>query len=240
MTGKHEEMEIRIAIVSGGARGIGLAIVNRLREEGCFVISLDRDHEIALPSIERATRGGKVQWHADISDEQSVKDVFNELSAKYGRLDILVNNAGIVRDRVIWKMEAEEFDAVLNLNLRGTWLMCRAAARIMKTQQSGHIVNISSRAWLGNPGQSNYAPSKAGVVALTRVLALELGRYGVIVNAVAPGLIDTPLTRGLSDDVLSKLIAAQPTRSMGTPDDVAQAVVFLSGKSNRFITGQNL
>jgi NAD(P)-dependent dehydrogenase (short-subunit alcohol dehydrogenase family) len=137
-------------------------------------------------------------------------------------------------------MPAEDFDKVISVNLRGTWLMCREAAVVMKQQKSGRIVNVASRAWLGNPGQSNYSPSKAGVVGLTRVLALELGRYNVMVNAVAPGLIDTPLTQSLSEDVLAKLINAQPTKTIGSPEDVAHTVAFLADENTKFITGQTI
>ena len=137
-------------------------------------------------------------------------------------------------------MPAEDFDKVISVNLRGTWLMCRAAASVMKEQKSGRIINVASRAWLGNPGQSNYSASKAGVVGLTRVLALELGRYNVLVNAVAPGLIDTPLTQALSEDVLAKLINAQPTKTIGSPDDVAHTVAFLANENTKFITGQTI
>jgi len=152
----------------------------------------------------------------------------------------LVNNAGIIRDNMIWKMPVGDFDQVVQINLKGTWLMCREAAKLMKEQNSGRIVNIASRAWLGNPGQSNYSASKAGVISLTRVLALELGKYNVLVNAIAPGLIDTPLTQKLEKDVLEKLILSQPTRSMGQPSDVANAVSFLVSESTHFITGQVL
>jgi NAD(P)-dependent dehydrogenase (short-subunit alcohol dehydrogenase family) len=153
---------------------------------------------------------------------------------------VVVNNAGIIKDNVIWKMPTIDFDMVVDVNLKGTWLMCRAASHAMRSNNRGRIVNIASRAWLGNPGQSNYSASKAGVVGLTRVLALELGRYGVLVNAVAPGLIDTPLTQKLSDDVREKLIQAQPTKSMGQPEDVAHAVSFLCHPNTGFITGQTL
>jgi NAD(P)-dependent dehydrogenase (short-subunit alcohol dehydrogenase family) len=128
----------------------------------------------------------------------------------------------------------------MSVNLKGTWLMCREAAKIMKQQNSGRIINISSRAWLGNKGQSNYSASKAGVVALTRVLALELGKYNVCVNAVAPGLIDTPLTQKLEKEILQKLSEAQPTKTMGKPEDVANAVSFLSSEKTKFITGQTI
>jgi NAD(P)-dependent dehydrogenase (short-subunit alcohol dehydrogenase family) len=139
---------------------------------------------------------------------------------------------------MIHKMPAAEFDSVINTNLKGTWLMCREAAKVMKDQKLGRIVNISSRAWLGNPGQSNYSASKAGIVGLTRVLALELGKFNVLVNAIAPGLIDTPMTRSLKEEALQKLIDAQPTKSIGKAEDIANAVSFLVSERTQFITGQ--
>ena len=137
-------------------------------------------------------------------------------------------------------MPTDDFDLVMKINLKGVWLMCRECAKIMKEKKSGRIVNVASRAWLGNRGQSNYAASKAGVVSLTRVLALELGKYNVLVNAVAPGLIDTPLTQKLEKDILQKLIEAQPTRTMGKPEDVANVVSFLASEKTQFITGQTI
>ena len=135
-------------------------------------------------------------------------------------------------------MPSSDFDFVLQVNLKGPWLLCKEAAVLMTKRRSGRIVNISSRAWLGNPGQSNYSASKAGIVGLTRVLALELGRYNILVNAVAPGLIDTDLTRSLKPEVLQKLIEAQPTKSMGKPQDIAHVVSFLANPATSFITGQ--
>jgi NAD(P)-dependent dehydrogenase (short-subunit alcohol dehydrogenase family) len=176
----------------------------------------------------------------DISDETEVHQLFEQVLNTYGRIDILVNNAGIIRDHMIWKMTPEEFDAVIRVNLRGTWLMCREAAIVMKERKAGAIINITSRAWLGNPGQTNYAASKAGIVGLTRSLALELGPHNVRVNAVAPGLIDTPLARALPAEVQQKLINAQPTRSMGQPEDVAEVVAFLASDRCQFMTGQVL
>ncbi|TNE53498.1 MAG: SDR family oxidoreductase [Bacteroidetes bacterium] len=162
------------------------------------------------------------------------------MTRSWERLDVLVNNAGIIRDSTIWNMSASDFDQVISVNLKGPWLLCREAARLMKRQKSGRIINIASRALLGNAGQTNYSASKAGLVGMTRALALELGRYNVSVNAVAPGLIDTPLTQKLSPEIRQKLIDAQPTRTMGKPEDVANAVAFLASEHTRFITGQTL
>jgi NAD(P)-dependent dehydrogenase (short-subunit alcohol dehydrogenase family) len=230
----------KIAIVTGAAKGIGKAITERLIEDGFLVVAVDVDEESGKKLLENYDEEQLMYACADISDEYSVREIFAMVMEKYQRIDVLVNNAGIIRDNMIWKMSADDFDAVMNINLRGAWLMCRQAATIMKEQQSGRIVNIASRAWLGNRGQSNYSPSKAGLVSLTRVLALELGKYKVCVNAVAPGLIDTPLAQALSAEVREQLIAAQPTREMGRPEDVAHAVAFLVSERTQFITGQTI
>ncbi|MDI1353596.1 MAG: SDR family NAD(P)-dependent oxidoreductase [bacterium] len=227
------------ALVTGAVKGIGKAITYKLIHEGYFVIMVDVDKAAGL-ELESENKGLCVFRSCNISKEAEVKEVFSFIAGTYGNLDLLVNNAGIIKDNLIWNMAAEDFDSVVDINLKGTWLMCKEAAGLMKNQQKGRIVNIASRAWLGNKGQSNYSASKAGIIGLTRVLALELGKYNVCVNAIAPGLIDTPLTRGLRKDVLEGLIAAQPTKSIGQPSDIANAVAFLGSYSTGFITGQTL
>ncbi|KAA3652955.1 MAG: SDR family NAD(P)-dependent oxidoreductase [Bacteroidetes bacterium] len=227
------------AIITGAAKGIGKAIAKRLKKEGFFCILIDVDQENGK-ELTKEFEGSAKFFNCDISSEKEVNLLFEELLHEYGKIDVLVNNAGIIRDNVIWKMPVEDFDKVLDVNLKGTWLMCKMAGEIMRKQSSGRIINITSRAWLGNRGQSNYAASKAGVVGLTRVLALELGKYGVLVNAVAPGLILTDLTQKLPQNVLEKLIEAQPTKSMGKPEDIANVVAFLCDEKTQFITGQTI
>jgi len=229
-----------VALVTGAAKGIGFAIVSKLVKKDYFVVLVDIDEKAGAEAMQSFSDENAVFLKADISNEQSVKSLFELVMNKFGRLDAIVNNAGIIRDNVIWKMSMEEFDTVININLRGTWLMCREAAKIMREQKRGRIVNIASRAWLGNIGQSNYSASKAGVVALSRVLALELGPSNVLVNCIAPGLIETPLSMNLNPEVREKLINAQPTKKMGKPEDVANAVVFLLNEDTDFITGQTL
>ncbi len=233
-------MKKRLSIVTGAAKGIGKSIALQLCADGFFVVLIDVDKEAGI-SLEKEIGSDFSHFiHANINDEKSVQQLFEEAKNSYGSIDLLVNNAGIIRDKMIWKMSLDEFDEVVSVNLKGTWIMCREAAKIMKEQTFGRIINIASRAWLGNPGQSNYAASKAGVIGLTRVLALELGRYNVLVNAVAPGLIDTPLTQNLEASVREKLIQAQPTKTIGKPEDVANAVSFLANEKTQFITGQVL
>ncbi len=225
-------MNKRTAIVTGAAKGIGYAITKKLEQSGYFIYAVDKDEENGLKLNSENIR----YVNADISSETDVEELFRITD----RLDAVVNNAGIIKDNMIWNMPACDFDAVLQVNLKGAWLMCKQAAVKFKNQKSGRIVNIASRAWLGNRGQSNYSASKAGIIGLTRVMALELGKYNVLVNAVAPGLIDTPLTRALNKDILQNLIDAQPTRTIGKPEDVANAVAFLISEDTQFITGQTI
>jgi NAD(P)-dependent dehydrogenase (short-subunit alcohol dehydrogenase family) len=232
-------MDKRVAIITGAAKGIGKAIAERMVKDSYIAILVDVDIESGTNLAKEL--GNSAQFiSCDISDIKAVENLFKSVIDKFGKVDAVVNNAGIIRDNVIWKMPEEDFDKVVDINLKGTWLMCKVAGTLMREQKSGRIVNITSRAWLGNRGQSNYSASKAGVVGLTRVLALELGKYGVLVNAIAPGLIDTPLTQKLPQDVQEQLIEAQPTKSIGKPEDIANTVAFLCDDQTQFITGQTI
>ena len=228
----------QIAIVTGAAQGIGKSIAHRLMQDGYFIVIADIDEKAGK---ETAASIGEHKCKfvlCDVGDEKNVKHIYDQVQQQEGRFTVLINNAGIIRDNVIWKMSVSDFDEIIRINLRGTWLMCREAAKIMRENRQGRIINIASRAWLGNPGQTNYSASKAGIVGLTRALALELAKYRVTVNAVAPGLIDTELTRNLPDPVREKLINAQPTKTMGTPENIAEIVSFLASEKAAFITGQ--
>lgn len=232
-------IERKIALVTGAAKGIGKAITERLIKDNYFVIMVDVDQENGQ-TFANNNLSNCIYHTCNITNEQAVSDLFQFIQEKYKQLDLLVNNAGIIKDNMIWNMPESDFNSVIDVNLKGTWLMCKQAAILMKAQNKGRIVNIASRAWLGNKGQSNYSASKAGVIGITRVLALELGKYNICVNAIAPGLIDTPLTQGLKEEVLQSLIQAQPTKSIGKAEDVANAVVFLGSYNTNFITGQTL
>lgn len=233
-------MQKQVAIVTGAGKGIGKAIAQQLAKDGFFVVLVDVDKTSEDNAVNEIGKDRSVFYLADITDEKQVIALFNFIQSTFGRMDVLVNNAGIIRDNMIWNMSAADFDMVINVNLKGAWLMCREAAKKMKQQNSGRIINISSRAWLGNIGQTNYSSSKAGVIGLTRSLALELGKYNISVNAVAPGLIDSPLTQKLKKEVLEKLIQSQPTKTMGKPEDIANTVSFLVSEKTDFITGQTI
>jgi len=232
-------MNEKTAVVTGGAQGIGRAIAKRLVREGFFTVIADISEKSGNEAVDEFGRKKSAFIKCDIKNENDVQELFKKVLDDHKQISAIVNNAGVIRDNVIWKMALEDFNAVIDINLKGTWLLCREAAKIMREQNFGRIVYISSRAWLGNNrGQSNYTASKAGIVGLTRVLALELGKYNVNVNAVAPGLIDTPLTQNLPPKVLNKLIELQPTKKMGKPKDIANAVAFLLSDESDFITGQ--
>ena len=226
----------KTAIVTGGARGIGQAIAQHFSELGADVYVIDRDYPEGFAEENR-------QLHlitGNLTSRTDVESCVARVLSESGRIDILVNNAGIIRDNVIWRMSEEDFDAVIGVNLKGAWLMCKAVVPHMRERKSGRIVNIASRAWLGNAGQTNYSASKGGLVSMTRALALELAKSQVTVNAVAPGLIDTPMTQALPPETYQMLVNAQPGKRAGMPGDVAAAVCFLASDEAGFITGQTL
>lgn len=232
-------MDKQIAIVTGAAKGIGKAITQRMVRDNYMTIIVDVDKKNGEALAEEL--GSSAKFIAcDISKEKEVDQLFKTVVDTYKSIDVLVNNAGIISDNMIWKMPVEDFDKVIEINLKGTWLMSKAAAIVMREQKRGRMVNIASRSWLGNRGQSNYSASKAGIVGLTRVLALELGKYGVLVNAIAPGFIDTPLTQKLPKNIQEQLIESQPIKTIGKTEFIANAVAFFSNKNTKFITGQTL
>jgi NAD(P)-dependent dehydrogenase (short-subunit alcohol dehydrogenase family) len=226
-----------IAIVTGGTRGIGLAITNRLVKDGAFVCIIDK----SVPENFIVDAGDSYSFFkGDISCSEDVTAFVEKIIKEKNKIDILVNNAGIIKDNVIWKMTEEQFDDVLKVNLKGSWLLCKEVAPVMREQKKGRIINIASRAWLGNPGQSNYSASKGGLVSMTRVLALELASKNITVNAVAPGLIKTDMTNALPKEIFQKLLDKQPSKQAGEPDDIASAVAFLASDEAKFINGQVL
>lgn len=230
------------AIVTGSGQGIGRGIAERLAEEGAMVIVNDVDAAKADETVAAIQEvGGKAfPFVADVRDAGAMVAMARFAKERTGRLDALVNNTGVLRDNYLSKMSEADWDFVMDVNLKGAFLAIKAVEPYFREQKSGKIVSISSRAFLGNKGQANYSASKAGIIGLTRVAALELASFNVNVNAVAPGLIDTPLVRGLRPDVQEQLIRAQPTPRIGVPRDVANAVLFLVSEESSYITGQVL
>jgi len=233
----------KTAIVTGAARGIGRAIAETLASEGADVMLCDLKEEW-LSETAAAVRaaGRRAECRAvDVSQAAAVQDVVEAAAAAFGRIDILVNNAGITRDTFLVRMSDEDWDSVLAVNLKGTFLFCRAVAKPMIKQKSGAIVNIASVIGLiGNAGQCNYAASKAGVIALTKSLAKELASRNIRVNAVAPGFIETKMTEALSQETRDKMLELIPLKRFGTPADVAKTVLFLASDAASYVTGQVL
>lgn len=230
----------KVALVTGAGQGIGRTIALRLAREGAALALLDLGLD-KTTAVEREITGlgGKAAgFAADVSRREDVIRAVGEIRERLGSVDILVNNAGVIRDGLIEDISEADWDLVLDVNLKGAFLCCQAVIQSMRERQYGKIVSLSSRSWLGNIGQTNYAASKGGIVSLTRTLSLELARYGINVNAVAPGLIDTPMTRGLPEKVREKLLKMQPGGKIGKPEDIAAAVNFLVSDEAGYITGQ--
>lgn len=234
-------LEGRIAVVTGAARGIGQAIALDLASKGAGVVVCDIKEEWLEESAEKIGALGRDVWkrELDVTDTERVRNVFNEIAETTGRIDILVNNAGITRDGLLMRMTEEDWDAVLTVNLRGTFACTKAVSRIMMKQRSGSIVNIASVIGLmGNAGQANYAASKGGVISFTKSVAKELASRNIRVNAVAPGFITSKMTDALPEEVRGKMLAVVPLARFGQPEDVARVVSFLAGDEAAYVTGE--
>lgn len=237
-------LEGKTAVVTGASRGIGRAIALRLSKDGAAIAinyngSKERAEEVKR-EIEQ--QGGKAEiYQCNVSDFTACEKFIKEVTEKFGRIDILVNNAGITKDGLLMKMSEEDFDAVLDTNLKGTFNCIRFTARQMIKQRSGRIINMSSVSGvMGNAGQANYSASKAGVIGLTKAAARELASRGVTVNAIAPGFINTEMTQGLSEKVKEGASAQIPMGFFGEPGDIAETAAFLASEGARYVTGQVL
>ena len=239
-----QTMEGKVAVVTGASRGIGKAIAVKLASKGATVVinyngSRERAEEV---KNEVESAGGKaVIIQCNVADFDACKEFIETVIKEQGRIDILVNNAGITKDNLIGRMKDEDFDAVIDVNLKGTFYMMRGVSRLMLRQRAGRIINMSSVVGvMGNAGQVNYSASKAGVIGMTKSLARELASRHITVNAVAPGMIETDMTGAMSDAVKEKVVENIPFKEMGKPEDIAETVAFLAGDGARYITGQVL
>ena len=239
--GVNMDLKEQVVLVTGGARGIGKAIAENFAKRGADLVIAD----ISLSSAEEtakdiaATGVRTLALGLDVSKSGEVTAAFEKIMKEFGRIDVVINNAGITRDGLILRMKEEDWDAVININLKGVFLCSKEAVKLMVKQRYGRIVNIASVvAFMGNPGQANYSASKAGIVGLTKTIAKEYASRGVTVNAVAPGFIATAMTDALPDNIKQEMLKSIPVGAFGSVDDVANAVAFLASPANGYITGQ--
>ena len=237
------------AIVTGAARGIGAAVARRLAADGFAVAVIDLDEAAGKPVVDQieAAGGRAIAIGADVADEAAVDAAVERVTAELGAPTVLVNNAGVLRDNLIFKMTADDWDTVMNVHLRGSFLMTRAVQKHMTKAGFGRIVNLSSTSALGNRGQANYAAAKAGLQGFTKTLAFELGKFGVTANAIAPGFIETEMTAATAarvgvpfEDFKAGAAAEIPVARTGVPDDIAHAVSFFVSEGAGFVSGQVL
>ena len=236
------ELSERVALVTGASRGIGRAIAKMLAKQGATIVAAARG-ENARPVAEEITAaGGRAEFIAvDVAAAAGAEEAVGGVVSRHGRIDILVNNAGIARDQLMLRMKRDDWDAVIATNLTAAFALTQAALKPMIRQRGGRIINISSVVGQGgNAGQANYAASKAGLIGFSKAVALEVASRGVTVNVVAPGLIETDMTRAITEDARGDWASRIPLKRLGTPDDVAAAVCFLASEEASYITGQVL
>jgi 3-oxoacyl-[acyl-carrier protein] reductase len=242
-------LEGQVALVTGAARGIGAAIARRFAEAGARVGVLDLDEAAAGETVAaiRNSGGEAIAIGADVSDPVQVDAAVERLETDFGGLHVAVNNAGVTRDNLLFKMTADDWDTVMGVHLRGAFLVTKAAQRIMVAARYGRIISLTSTAATGNRGQANYSAAKAGLQGFTKTVAIELGPFGITVNAIGPGYVDTSMTRATAERLgipieerLASVAQALPVRRVGQPEDIAGAALFLASPDSGYITGQVL
>ncbi|MBQ6823100.1 MAG: SDR family oxidoreductase [Clostridia bacterium] len=233
----------KYCIVTGAGKGIGKAIVKRfLAEEAAGVAILEWDLALAEETAKELDPSGErvLAIRCNVADSAMVKEAVDRVVAAFGRVDVLINNAGVTRDRIFHKMTDEDWHTVIDINLNGTYNLCKYVVPLMRDQESGAIVNISSTSLMGNPGQANYAASKAALQGFTRTMAKELGRKNVRMNCIAPGYIDTEMMRAVGEETLSRMIKGIPAQRLGDPDEIASLAAFLSTEDSSWVSGQTI
>lgn len=237
-------LENKIAIVTGSAKGIGKGIATEFAKQGAtVVINYCGSKEAALKTVEeiKAFGGKAIPYQADISDYEMSKKMMDDIIKEYGAIDILVNNAGITRDNLILRMSESEFDDVIRTNLKGTFNCIKHVTKYMLKNKSGKIINISSISGVnGIAGQANYSASKAGIIGLTKSFAKEMSSKGININAIAPGFIETDMTKVLDDKYVEEIVKTIPSKRVGRPEDIAKAALFLASDMSDYITGQTI
>ena len=234
--------ENQVAVITGAGRGIGAAIAKKLFNEGCQIVILDINEASAMECAQSIDPTGSrsLGLSCDVSSQESVRQAVSRIIEKFETVDILVNNAGITKDSMFHKMSLEKWQAVIDVNLTGTFLITNAVVPYMREKKQGRIINISSTSAYGNIGQSNYAASKAGILGLTKTLARELGRYGITVNAIEPGVIETDMLKSVPQNIKDGWLSMMPLARMGQPEDIANAVCFFASDEASFVTAVEL
>ena len=235
------KLEGKVALVTGAGRGIGRAVAIKLAQEGADVVCISRTQKNADSVAQEVREQGRKAIAAgiDVADSEAVDNLLSDVMKEWSRVDILVNNAGINRDSLLVRMKDEDWDSVLDTNLKGAFICARAAAKVMMKQRYGRIVNVTSIVGLsGNAGQVNYSASKSGLIGLTKSIARELGSRNITCNAIAPGFIETDMTAELNEEMRKKIVQNTSVGRLGTPEDIAGAVLFLCSDESSFISGQ--
>lgn len=239
---KYEDLKDAVVIVTGSGQGIGRAIAEQFADQGSKIVITDINAETAAKTAQEIAAKG-VETHSavcDVSKMDQVTALMDEVFDKWGKIDVLVNNAGITKDGMFLRMKPDQWQSVIDINLTGTYNCTFAAVAKMRKEKKGAIINISSVAAMGNPGQANYSASKAGVIGFTKAIGKELAPMGIRTNSVAPGFIDTAMTDAIPDKIKEQMIANIPMRRVGQPEDIGMAILFLASNQSRYISGEVL